>query len=503
MVLYFAQIKPIVLGSASGYGFAITSILYAIFSLAILIIEHLRKLPFPLLIYSGVSTDIVAIIFLMHFSGGQDSGLGILLVVAMSGSSILTKRHVAIFFAAIASLAILGEQIYSSFYLTDQSSSYPQTGILGIVLFTCTFSTWWLAQKIRETDELAKQRGIDLENLSIINDYIIQNLDVGIIVVDCYGIIRLLNQAAYRLLATTADARFQPIQAISPPLASAWSDFTRFPNLPLTSFKTIQGAELQPHMTAIGQLSHSGAIITLEDTSLLNQRAQQIKLASLGKLAASIAHEVRNPLGAISHAAQLMEESNEIGEEDQKLLKIILTQSKRINKTIENILNLSRKAPPTVTTLLLSTWTETWLEAFCLAHRISPEQIVISISPEHLTIMADASQLYQILWNLAENVLRHAQVNQGKGVQMHVQAFIPSSHSQPVIEIVDFGPKIGTEILQNLFEPFTTSQLDGTGLGLYLARELCQLNHAHLSYRHTDQGNIFSIQFKSRILSQD
>ncbi|MDH3553936.1 MAG: HAMP domain-containing histidine kinase, partial [Gammaproteobacteria bacterium] len=235
-------------------------------------------------------------------------------------------------------------------------------------------------------------------------------------------------------------------------------------------------------------------LVFLEDASVMNERVQQSKLASLGRLSASIAHEIRNPVGAMSHAAQLLRESVGLSEDDKRLTEIIESHSGRVSHIIENILQLSRRESSRPEILLLKPWLEDFAQEFSRTLELQEGELAVAPVPEDLDIRMDRSHLRQVLWNLCDNAVKYA--SETGGILVEIQADRMQGHGRPYVEVLDHGLGIDASTADKMFEPFYTERAGGTGLGLYISRELCELNRATLL--HIDRpggGSIFRIVF--------
>ena len=232
----------------------------------------------------------------------------------------------------------------------------------------------------------------------------------------------------------------------------------------------------------------------LEDTSLIAERVQQSKLAALGRLSASIAHEIRNPVGAMSHAAQLLQESSAISDQDRRLTDIISGNAERVSTIINNILQLSRRSVGQVEGITLNKWLSDFSSQFVQSFELQSEQFVVERPEYDVEVRVDTSHLQQILWNLCENVLKYGR---GKDVELiRIRYGRTNNSNRPYMEVADRGAGISNESVERIFEPFFTSGEGGTGLGLFIARELAHCNRAVLLYepRHGG-GSIFRIVF--------
>jgi len=488
-------IKP--LGTTQPVLFGIIALVYLALCALAVAANHWRRPKFKLQVYGLVLVDIMAVMALMHASGGVTSGLGMLLVVTIAGGAILMAGRTAVSFAALASLAVLAETLYTHLELPRQTAAYPQAGLLGITFFATAILAHVLARRIRETEALAAQRGVDLANLAELTEHIIQRMQTGILVIDGQNRVRLMNEAAWHMLGMPAASEAPTLNRLSGELLQQLNRWRRDPEQPNKPVQlSANTADILPRFARIGGDAASGTLIYLEDTAATAQQAQQMKLASLGGLTASIAHEIRNPLGAISHAGQLLAESGELGEHDQRLTRIITEHSRRINTIIENVQQLSRRDRSRPEILALGPFLEAFVREFVEIHGAPARDIALKVEPKDLEVRFDPSQLQQILTNLCENALHHSAGYDGSP-KVELRASDTVEPHRPVVEVIDRGPGISAEAAERLFEPFFTTESKGTGLGLYISRELAESNQAQLG--HVPQpagGACFRITFQ-------
>ncbi|MDE2089726.1 MAG: ATPase [Gammaproteobacteria bacterium] len=495
-VLFNFSVAPGFLGKTNPALFEFVSLAYLTFALASVLTIRRHRPAFPVQVYTQVLGDILAITLLMHASGGVHSGLGTLLVVAVAAGSILMAGRMAILFAAIASLAALIEQIYAQFNHLFEPIDYTQTGILGATFFATAILMHVLARRIRESEALAVQRGVDLANMTQLNEYIIQHMRSGILVVDKDNRVRLLNQSAWYLLGMPGNSQLRPLGGIAPELAEQLASWRRDPTAPPRPFRlSATASDTLPRFAPLGTDAKAGTVIFLDDSAVVTQQAQQMKLASLGRLAASIAHEIRNPLGAISHAGQLLRESPALDKSERRLTDIIHEQSQRMNTIVENILQLSRRERSQPEDFALRPWMESFVAEFARDEKIEPAQINLDVQPPDAPVRFDPSQLRQVLWNLCQNGLRHGG-SARLTPKLELRGGATRESGGPFLDVIDSGPGISPAVAQHLFEPFFTTDPKGTGLGLYIARELCECNQARLTYLAIPAGgSCFRISF--------
>jgi two-component system sensor histidine kinase PilS (NtrC family) len=496
-VLFFGLPGNGPLGSQNPSLYAITCLGYVLFSLASGFSARLRKPGFELQTSFQILVDIIAILLLMYASGGQQSGLGVLLVITIAAGSLLMPGRTGYLYAAIAALCVLGEYFYGAFIQGQVSSAgYTSAGLLGAALFATAGLAHMLARRLRESEALAESRRIDLANLANLNAHIIQRLQAGIVVVDSGDQIRLMNQTARKLLGIRTDVQGHSLANVSAELDIILNAWRRSPDHEPALFRSAASTtDILPRITLLGTASGIGALIFLEDTAVMARQAQQMKLASLGRLTASIAHEIRNPLGAISHAAQLLAESESLDKADNRLTEIIRDHTQRVNAVVENVLQLSRRGPSRPQHLSLLSWLTTFADELVRYEGISPGHVTVEVQPRDMMICTDPGHLHQIVWNLCQNGLSHG-ISSGADGRLILRGGYAQGSLHPYLDVLDNGPGITPDTAEQIFEPFFTTTSRGTGLGLYLARELCECNQASLSYHPVpDGGSRFRIRF--------
>ena len=460
--------------SYSAYSYLILSLISAI-----CIIWRLTgyTLQAQLLIYS----DILILTLLMHACGGVNSGMGTLLGVSIASGGLLVGGRCTIFFAALASLAVIAEQIFADYTGSFQPTHYPYAGMLGASFFTIALLSYILAKRSEQTLLLADQQKHTIIKLEEINQYIIQHLQSGIVIINKKQQVQMANEASLRLLNLSVF----PINldTISEHLSRAFKSWLANPEQDFVLLQLSNHSEIRSRFMPLPTVHEFYYMIIFEDIALYNQRLQQSKLASLGRLTASIAHEIRNPLGAISHAGQLLSENPHLSIQDLRLTKIILTHSGRVNHIIEDILQLSRRSDSRREKIYLKPWLTQYMSNFILEQDVTAETFNLLLSDEHLCAFIDPGHLKQIMDNLCQNALRYGKPENGPII---LRAII--LQQAPCIEVIDNGSGINHEHISHLFEPFFTTSSNGTGLGLYISRELAELNQAKLSYHLTDEN---------------
>lgn len=456
--------------------------------LAVMFQAAMRKWPayFDLQLSVHVLADIVALILMMYASGGFRSGIGVMLLISLAGAALVSRGILMLFYAAIASIALLLEQSYWVLVHDASTANFLQPGLLSIGYFATALITNQLAQRVIRNERVARQRGIDLANQLRINQLVIQDVQDGILVVDSNGLVRQQNPAVANLLGRTAPELDQ-IEMYSIELAdrlSAWrvgrTDYGQ------TMKMGESGRNVRTRFVNVGVDGGSFTLVFLEDQSRLEEQAQQLKLVALGRLTANIAHEIRNPLSAVTHAADLLVD---IGGDAQtvRLVTIIRDNVNRLDRMVRDVLELSRRDRARRQELDLKEAIESFVREFSQIEGIDEGVLKLDIADDR-KIEVDPVHFNQIIWNLVRNAWRHCTKTQGSivirairrrhGLEMHV---------------IDDGSGVPRELQTQLFEPFFTTNSSGTGLGLYIARELCAANGATLSYISGRNGADFRV----------
>jgi two-component system sensor histidine kinase PilS (NtrC family) len=437
--------------------------------------------------------DCIVIPLLIHNGGGMTTALGSLLASSIALTSLLVRGRLVLFLAAIATFGVFAGELYSSGIQGFDTRAFTQAGLLGAVYFAIAVLAATLSLRVRESESLAQQRARELADLAEINQQIIQQMSTGVLVSNHQAEILYLNQAARRLLDITEERKPSHLGRASPLLDRLWRQWRAAPEVESSAGQTLETEhnQLRVHFRPSG-LDNSCTLIFLEDASEAMRQARQIKLASLGRLTAGIAHQIRNPLSSINHAGQLLAESQGISAADRRLLEIIQGNSKRVNETIESILQLSRRQEPRHEALDALAWLQRFLADFSQLHNLPPQQLQLSGQGRYL-LWVDSQQLEQVLTNLCENALRHS----GRGEQTLIRLQLDQDDiGQPRLSLCDNGSGLSPLALERLFEPFFTTRSDGTGLGLYIARELCEANNIGLKPLPANPGACFALVFR-------
>ncbi|MGO1749415.1 MAG: sensor histidine kinase [Marinobacter sp.] len=449
----------------------------------------------------SILLDILIMHGLLFTSTGITNGLANLVIVSVAAGNILTPSRMGTFYAALAAICSLSITGWAILTIDGAGDDIVRAGSLGILYFAAAFILQNISRRMMRSDALATSRAQSIAELEQINQQIIQRMRTGILVLDRYGQMRLANAAAEELLFGTPTDENMPAtrsRALPQALKLGLETWLKNPEKRTEPFQpSPTSPPLQANFTQLDQKRGDQILVFIEDMSKVTQQAQQMKLASLGRLTAGIAHEIRNPLGAISHAAQLMEESPHIDTSDQQMLDIIRRHSRRVNGIIENVLSLSRRKPANADLVDLASWLKEFRADFLQTQETtSPStNVILKMTSGIPEARFDQSQIEQVMVNLCDNGLRYSQQQSGER-KIELRAGATAEGERAYVDVRDFGPGVAAGSNQSIFEPFYTTDNAGTGLGLYLARELCEANQAHLSLVEDDQtGCCFRITF--------
>ncbi len=473
-------------GSANPILYKYVCGLYVLFSAGCFITITSRTPAFNLQLTVQVAADIAFIMPLMFASGGISSGLGLLLLASLAASGLIGRGRMTVFHAALASIAVLLQHAFDVVTRDAHIAEFVQAGLLSIGYFATAWLAHALAQRTIESEQLAAQRGVDLANLAQVNQLVIQDMQDGVLVVDDQGIIRQHNAQAEELLGAVPRGRREMLLSeYAPALGHQIARWRADPGL---AVEPIPSADPQSQASVrfvrVGREEYLGAVIFLEDLSRVQGQAQQLKLASLGRLTANIAHEIRNPLSAISHATELLQEEPGLSATQTRLLQIIHDNVQRLDRMVQDVLKLNRRDRALKENFDVGAYLHTFVEQFSAIEKIHTPIFAIELGGDYL-VAFDRSHLNQVMWNLSRNALRHCQRKTGS-----IRVVVGLGHNADTVklDVIDDGPGVPQNLTNQLFEPFFTTVVSGTGLGLYIAREVCQANGASLYYSDAPGG---------------
>jgi two-component system sensor histidine kinase PilS (NtrC family) len=455
---------------------------------------------------SQLAGDLIMATVLVVLGGGMRSEFVVLYLLPIAGASLMLPTSAAFFTASIAVIILLSDALLRGIREEHAEPQLFQAGLYGAALFGITALLRLLSVRLNRQEQLAHVRGLDLQNQLEINRLVISQMEQGVIVVDASTTVRANNLAARMLLGMARNAQltgrrlvdFPALQALgeefllwkmSDPGEAAWSDMVFTPGAmedpdgdiaaaaPGGASKGPPSRPLRARFARPPSAQSGEFVIFLEDRNALEARAQQLKLAAMGRLTASIAHEIRNPLAAISNAGQLLAEDARDALQ-ARLTGIVRENTTRLNRLVEDVLRVARREPPLSDEFALRGFIESWVAEFARDRSVAAGTITVQGSGRDI-VKFEQSHLRQILFNLVDNALRYC-----SGAPGSVEIFLDPAgdHGRAQLWVIDDGVGVAPADRGAMFEPFFTTHARGTGLGLYLAREFCIANRAELSY---------------------
>ena len=447
-------------------------------------------------IFGLILFDITLIAMIVGAAGGILSGFSVLyLITVFAAATMIRDRALATVIAAIAVLAVLMDTAWMVSRSEATINMLLSAGLLGSLLFALSLLVQVMTSRLAEAEADAVNAKATVEALQRLNEQIIIHMETGILLADHTGSAICINEAAQTLLGLAEGERVHLLN-ISADLANQYQEWCETStDLPEPFRIAEEGPTMVASFVALSKAANQSNLIFIEDYTPVTQFAQSLKLNSLSKLTASIAHEIRNPLGAISHAAQLLTESNTVDAADGILCDILVSNSRRVSDIIDNVSEVSRRQAPKPTDILLSRWLPAYVEEYRSLQQQRCDIVISDLEASDLNISVDSEHLKRILSNLFDNALRYS-IEDGDCSRIRLDTSIEKPTGHVHLDIVDFGLGVTEYNLARLFEPFFTTSKHGSGLGLYLCKELCEINGARLTYRRTPAGeSAFRITF--------
>jgi len=434
-----------------------------------------------------VMIDIAVVTLLMQQARGVGSGLGVLLLVSLAAASLVGRGRLVLFYAAVATLAVLLMQSYGILAEQFEPATIVQAGLISAGFFATAILARLLGQRVMINEDLARRRGVALDNQILISQRVVERVQHGVLIVGPEGELIRCNPVAREMLGLTAGDQHVELTSCAPGLADALAAWQISGAGEQLDFVASAGQDLHARFASTSS-SDGEVLVFLEDVGRIKERAQQLKLASLGRLTASIAHEIRNPLSAIGHAGELLREERR-GEMQERLLRILNDNVIRLDRIVKDILELGRQNRAEPEMLPAETFCTAFVEELAGSESLPDGVLRLEVRAD-FSICFDRSHLHQVLWNLVSNAIRHSTGGPG-AVRVVLQN--GAAPGRVELHVIDDGPGIPESVREQIFEPFFTTHTQGTGLGLFIARELCATNGASLELLDSNKGAHFIV----------
>ncbi|MBK9445013.1 MAG: PAS domain-containing sensor histidine kinase [Betaproteobacteria bacterium] len=451
---------------------------------------HRYRHHFNLQLSAYILLDIGVFTALMYAGGGSRSGFGALLLVSLAGAGLVGQGRLVLFYAAVATIAILVTEVFWALRSGFEHPAFMQAGLLSIGFFATAISARLLAKRVLANEELAKQRGIALANQTLVSQRVIEEMQDGVLLVSQEARVLQHNPRAERMLGLRAVAD-GPLATYSTELAESFAAWQSGGAAEPEPFQIAASGLTLRARFVVTESSDRAVLVFLEDMGRVQERAQQLKLAALGRLTANIAHEIRNPLSAISHAGELLLEERR-GETQERLVRIVRDNTLRLDRIVRDVLELGRRDRVHRESVDMAVFLPVFLEEFCVKEKLDGSIVRTEITDAG-GILFDRSHLHQVLWNVLGNALRHSRREAGS-VILRVSQGRRANAAILEIHVIDDGEGVADDLREHIFEPFFTTHSRGTGLGLYIARELCEANRARLELLGNLPGAHFCIK---------
>jgi len=455
---------------------------YLALSLTMLLLGRSERWLRPIVL-CGVGLDIVAASLLSHALPGASAGISMSLLFNIAAAATLLPLSMGLSLAVAASLATVAEYVWRVVEGGDPSRTLAELAMFTTSYLALAFISFQVSNRARRNQQLANQRGDEVANLFQINELIIRRMRTGVLVVDGQNRISLANEAAASLLGDhdgTSGSGRMDLAGAAPELArrlQRWRNGWQQEETPLQL--SPDQPEVQPRFARL--LAGSDlTLVFLDDSSVVSRRAESLTLSAMGRFSASLAHEIRNPLAAINYAVQLLEEdARNFNESDRRLLQIIRQQCQRTNGIVESVLGLARRERANPENVDIVAAVRRFVLEYKQSLSLETDSVESIISDTSVAAQVDPRHLHQILTALVHNALKYGRIGDQPA---RVRLRVGRQERAAVIDVMDRGPGIPETVAAQLFRPFFTTSEHGTGLGLYIARELCRANQARLEY---------------------
>lgn len=495
ITLFLLTLNNPVIGSSEPYLYLNTLAGYAFLTLfAYVTLRH-----WPLKLDNQLSMmlviDICTLTIMLYANGGPSLQMTMLYLVVVMAANILLPAGRAFVIALFAAITVIYQQFFYSLVQGPDFRGIGGAALLGLSFLAISIFAQLVTSRLKLVERIAADRSDEINQLQAINQQVIEQSKTGLLVLNQQQQILIINNAAQALVFdhsyAFAELSLKPLSDYNADLSAKIKQAMSTANYEFLLSQSFNAHKISVQLSILNEGTKSCYfLITLQSLQNINQQVQQLKLASLGQLTASIAHEVRNPLAAISQATELLAEGD-LSESDQALLQVIKKQTQRLNQTIENVLQMSRRKPVNPQLIDLHQWLPQMIQDNALQYQ---PFIQIQLQPM-MSVWFDPLQLQHILANLLQNAVYHS-----KKLHEHPVVKVVGSldeQQQIVLDVMDLGPGLSSAALKTLFEPFFTTEPNGTGLGLYLSKAFCDANGAQLLYVPQTRGACFRIIFRS------
>ncbi|MGY0505466.1 sensor histidine kinase [Luteimonas sp. e5] len=472
----------------------VASAIYVISALLMVLLSFRHSIRTLGQFFLGSALDLAYANVVLYAAPGAVWPVAMLLISSVAGAAMFIHLRFGLLMALLGTLTLLLHRHWLPAEHTAELFSVRNMPPVLAVYFPVLLAfiaviLSRIGDKLFKHEHFARMRKDEIADLLALNEQILMRLPTGVLVIDEHGDIDLFNETARQLLQL-GDGDRQSVALVAPELFRQWTRWRE--NREHESPPLMLGSELrqiEPRFLELNAEEHE-TLLFLEDTSQAERRAETITLATLGRFSASLAHEIRNPLSAIKYASQLLRESSNLDVMDRRMLDIVQQQIQRMNGIIESVLSLARRERTQPEIFDIRQMLRDFVDEYVAGFPLDNDRLDLRVPDTVVMAHADPRQVHQILMVLvsnaryygrmpdepAEMILRLQQV--GEAVQ---------------VDVIDHGPGISESGQKSLFRPFYTTSGHGTGLGLYIARELARSNDGDLQYLPRARGSCFRL----------
>ncbi len=476
--LVFSPLSEMVGQARNGVLGGVVAVVYMVAAVVLLLLGRNERWLVPL-VFAGACIDILAATLMTHALPPVAAGIAMMLLFNVAAAAMLLPLRYGMGVAVLASLALVLEFLWSAFADGERPRSLAELSMFVTSYLALAWLGYQIGHRARSSQRLAEQRTAEVANLVEINELIIRRMRTGVLVVDADNHITLANEAASLLLGDGGQNGPTSLNHAAPELSrrlQRWRGGWQVDDTPLQLFP--DQPEVQPRFARL--LADSDlTLVFLDDSTVVSRRAESLTLAALGRFSASLAHEIRNPLAAINYAVQLLEESRNVDDADRRLLQIIHQQCLRTNGIVESVLGLARRERANPENLDLGAFVRRFVEDYRQTLSIETDSLEAIVPSQPVQSLVDPKHLQQILTALVHNALKYGRM-MDEPARVRLRVFQDGRNAY--VDVLDRGPGIPEGVVAQLFRPFFTTSEHGTGLGLYIARELTRANQATLEY---------------------
>ncbi len=428
--------------------------------------------------------DVICLGLITFAADGPNLQLSLLYAIIIFSSAILLNASLSLVVTLFAVIMVVYQRFIGNFFDYTNLTHLGNSVLLAFLFFVVHAIGRIAVQRFKILENLTFHQSIEIHQLQNINRYILEQVEEGYLVLDESNHIVLSNPAANQLLGihVPASSERTPLIKWQPDLSeliqlSELEDGEEF------SFETQQSPyTVQVRVKHLNVPEQALVLLVLKDAQKLTQQVQQLKLAALGQLSASIAHEIRNPLAAIVQANELFKESDP--HQQNMLSRMISKQAKRIDSIVQDTLGMARNKATEPQVIHLTEFFSSLLSEDLVDVK---DKIRLKL-PERMSMLFDEKQLRQVLINLIRNALHHNAPD-----APYVEVDVHNNEGRTYIDVIDFGEGVAKNDISQLFKPFFSTEKKGTGLGLYLSHSFCEANHTKLTYVERQHGACFRI----------